>query len=533
LSILYLSARRFKAIIQAGAGRVLQKRELLNKINVFPVPDGDTGSNMSMTLAAAVREMEAVKEVSLETVVKAAAWGALMGARGNSGIIMAQILSAFSEDIEGRQRLSAADIVRAFSRGAKKAYKAVLHPAEGTILTVIRETSEAIEQEADAKTDLALLMDIMVSSARSSVERTPLLLPKLREAGVVDAGGLGFLFFLEGMKHLIQGIMTTDGAIHDEAGFNGNTAEVSEDHVNFRYCTEFIVKGAQISEETIKAALAAMGDSIVVVGDSRAARIHIHTGQPEEVLRHASTFGHVSSIKVDDMLVQHTRRLAAENVSKSTSVIAIALGDGFKELFYNTGAELVVDGGPTQNPSTSDIIAAIETATSDAVIILPNNKNVYPAAVQAAERTPKKVTVLKTATIPEGISALLSYMDEALYEENIERMEGAIWNVRSGEVTEASRDVTLGGVEVKNGELIGIFDGKIRCSRIVVEDAVADLVEAMVDPSHEIVTLYYGDSIPKENAEAVRLRLQERLGDKGIELYYGGQPYAHYIVSVE
>lgn len=533
MSILYISARRFKAIIGAAADWVLQNRDLLNKINVFPVPDGDTGSNMSMTLSAAVREMEAVKEVSLETVVKAAAWGALMGARGNSGIIMAQILSAFSEDIEGHQRLFAPDIVRAISKGAKKAYKAVLHPAEGTILTVIRETSEAIERTVDGNTDLALLMEAMVNSARSSVERTPLLLPKLQEAGVVDAGGLGFLLFLEGMQRLIQGMATANGAIHDEGGFNGNSAEVPEDHVNFRFCTEFIVKGAQISEDTIKEALANMGDSVVVVGDSRAARIHIHTGNPEAVLRHASSFGHVSSIKVDDMLVQHTRRLAAEGKSKSTSVISIVLGDGFKELFYNTGAELVVDGGPTRNPSTSDIIAAIETTVSDAVIILANNKNVYPAAIQAAERTPKKVKVLKTTTVPEGISALLSYMDEATYQENVDRMEEAAKNVRSGEVTEASRDVTLGGVAVKKGDSIGIFDGKIRCSCASPEDAVVDLVEAMVDASHEIVTLYYGEWVSKEKADAVQARLQERLADKGIELYYGGQPYARYIISVE
>jgi DAK2 domain fusion protein YloV len=533
LSILYISTRRFKAIINAAADWVLQNRDLLNKINVFPVPDGDTGSNMSMTLSAAVREMEAVKEVSLETVVKAAAWGALMGARGNSGIIMAQILSAFSDDIEGRQRLSAPDIVSALSRGAKKAYKAVLHPAEGTILTVVRETSEAIEQDTDAKEDLALLMDAMVSSARCSVERTPLLLPKLQEAGVVDAGGLGFLFFLEGMQRLIHGMATANGTPHDEVEFNGNAPEVPEDHVSFRYCTEFMVKGAQISEETIKNSLANMGDSIVVVGDSRAARIHIHTGQPEEVLRHASRFGHVSSIKVNDMLIQHTRRLAADSSSKSTSVIAIALGDGFKELFYNTGAELVVDGGPTQNPSTSDIIVAIETANSDAVIILPNNKNVYPAAIQAAERTPKKVAVLRTITVPEGISALLSYMDEATYQENVDRMEEAVKNVRSGEVTEASRDVTLGEIEVKNGDSIGIFDGKIRCSHANAEDAVVDLVETMVDEPHEIVTLYYGESVSREEAGAVQTRLQERLGGKGIELYYGGQPYARYIVSVE
>lgn len=533
MAILYISAKRFKTIIKAGADWVLKNRDLLNKINVFPVPDGDTGSNMSMTLASAVREMEAVKEVSLETVVKAAAWGALMGARGNSGIIMAQILSAFGEEIEGRQRLCALDIAGALSRGAKKAYRAVLRPAEGTILTVIRETAEAIEQSVDTHTDLSLLMAVMVRSARSSVERTPLLLPKLQEAGVVDAGGLGFLFFLEGMQRLIEGLITGNEAIHDEATFNGNAAEMPDDRVNFRYCTEFIIKGAQISEEALKNSLAAMGDSIVVVGDSRAARVHIHTGQPEEVLRFAADFGTVSSIKVDDMLIQHTRRLAAEGGSKATSVIAIVLGDGFKELFYNTGAELVMDGGPTQNPSMSDIIAAIETASSDSVIVLPNNKNIYPAAVQAAERTPKKVTVVKTTTVPEGISALLAYVDEATYEENVDRMEEAVTNVRSGEVTEASRDVTLGGVAVKSGNFIGIFDGKIRCSRLSPEDAVTDLVEAMVDPSHEIVTLYYGESISREDAGVMSCRLQERLGDKGIELYYGGQPYASYIVSVE
>jgi len=533
LSILYISARRFKAIVKAGADWVFQNRELLNRINVFPVPDGDTGSNMSMTLASAVREMEAVREVSLETVVKAAAWGALMGARGNSGIIMAQILSAFGEDVEGRQRFCALDIADALSRGVRKAYRAVLRPAEGTILTVIRETAEAFEQSVDTIGDLSLLTDAMVKSARSSVERTPLLLPKLQEAGVVDAGGLGFLFFLEGMQRLIQGTITANGPIHDETGFNENALEIPAEQVTFRYCTEFIIKGAQISEEALKNSLAAMGDSIVIVGDTRAARIHIHTGQPEEVLRRAADFGTVSSIKVDDMLVQHTRRLVAESSSKAASVVAIALGDGFKELFYNTGAELVLDGGPTQNPSTSDIIAAIEMTISDSVIVLPNHKNIYPAAVQAAERTPKRVTVVKTATVPEGISALLAFVDEATCEENVDRMEAAITNVRSGEVTEASRDATLGGVKVRRGEFIGISDGKIRCSRLSAEDAVADLVEAMVDPSHEIVTLYYGDSIAKEDAGAVSSRLQERLGDKGIEVYYGGQPYASYIVSVE
>jgi len=533
VAILYCDAKRFKQTIIAGAEWVLKNRDQLNKINVFPVPDGDTGTNMSITLMAAVREMEVLKEISLETTVKAAAWGALMGARGNSGIILSQVLSGLAEGIEGRERLFAEDIVLALSRAAKKVYKAVLHPTEGTILTVIRETAETAEEVVKTEKDLTLLLDEMARSARSSVERTPLLLPKLKEAGVVDAGGLGFLNFLEGIVCLIQGAMNTDGAIEDEGMLNGTVGAPVEHHWNFRYCTEFILKGSRISENKIKDALAPMGDSIVVVGDSRLARVHIHTGQPEEVLRYASTLGQVSSIKVDDMLVQHTARFKDSTATKSTSVIAIVLGDGLKELFYNTGAELVVDGGPTQNPSTSDIVAAIETVASSSVIILPNDKNVYPAALQAAERTPKKVTVMKTSSVPEGLSALLSYMDDTAPEENIRRMEQAFKNVKSGEAVPASRSVVLMGVEVRSGDSIGIYQGKIQCSCSSVEETVIRLLEQMVDPSDEIITLFYGDSIAKEDSETLQSTLQSRFQDKAVELYCGGQAYAHYLISVE
>ncbi len=533
MAILYCSAKRYKQTILAGADWVIKNRDQLNKINVFPVPDGDTGSNMSVTLMAAIREMEALQELSLETTVKAAAWGALMGARGNSGIILSQVLSGLAEGVEGRERLFAEDIVFAFSRAAKKAYKAVLHPTEGTILTVLRETAETAEKVVKTEKDLALLLDGMASSARSSVERTPLLLPKLKEAGVVDAGGLGFLYFLEGIVHLIQGVTKGEGAIADEGMLSDRASDLLEHHWNFRYCTEFILKGSRISEDTIKDALPTMGDSIVVVGDSRLARIHIHTAQPEEVLRYASSLGQVSSIKVDDMLVQHTTRLENSARTNATSVIAIALGDGLKELFYNTGAELVVDGGPTQNPSTADIIAAIETVASSNVIILPNDKNVYPAALQASERISKRVTVLKTSSVPEGLSALLAYMDDTSPEENITRMEQAFKKVKSGEAVPASRSVVVGGVEVKSGDSIGIYQGKIRCSCSRAEETVSHLVDWMVDPSDEIITLYYGDSIEQKESEALQSSLRSRFQGKAVELYYGGQAYAHFLISVE
>jgi len=306
MAILYLSAKRFRLCVLAGAELVFKNRDHLNKINVFPVPDGDTGSNMSMTLMAVVREIEALQDVSLETTVKAIAWGALMGARGNSGIILAQILSGVAEGIEGKDRLSAEDVAFSFSRAVKKAYKAILHPAEGTILTVVRETAEAAVEAAKITSDLAFLIDEMVKTARVSVERTPELLPKLKEAGVVDAGGLGFLYFLEGMLYLVRGVTIDDVPIDDEKELANISGEASGHRLSYRYCTEFILKGSQISEDALKKDLSQKGDSIVVVGDSRLARVHIHTGQPQEVLQYASALGQVSSIKVDDMLVQHT-----------------------------------------------------------------------------------------------------------------------------------------------------------------------------------------------------------------------------------
>jgi len=533
MAILYLSAKRFRLCVLAGAELVFKNRDHLNKINVFPVPDGDTGSNMSMTLMAVVREIEALQDVSLETTVKAIAWGALMGARGNSGIILAQILSGVAEGIEGKDRLSAEDVASSFSRAVKKAYKAILHPAEGTILTVVRETAEAAVEAAKTTSDLAFLIDEMVKTARVSVERTPELLPKLKEAGVVDAGGLGFLYFLEGMLYLVRGVTIDDVPIDDEKELAYMSGEASGHQLSYRYCTEFVLKGSQISEDALKKDLSLKGDSIVVVGDSRLARVHIHTGQPQEVLQYASALGHVSSIKVDDMLVQHTSRLVSQKSTKASSVVAIVLGDGFKEIFYNAGAELVVDGGPTQNPSTMDIVSAIETVESLNVIILPNHKNIYPSAIQAAEMTTKQATVLKTSSLPEGISALLAYMDEAPYEENVNRMDQASQQVKSGEVLVASRDVTLGGILVKTNDFIGTYKGEIQCSFASIKETLPVLVKRMHEPSDEIITLFFGDTVKKSDAETMQSILQMSFPDKAVELYYGGQSHAHYIVSVE
>jgi len=533
LAILYCDGKRFRQIIIAGANKVSKNRDSLNKINVFPVPDGDTGTNMSMTLSAAVREMETLKDVSLETVVKAAAWGALMGARGNSGIILAQILAGIAESVGERTKLFAKDIVLAFTQASNKAYKAVLHPTEGTILTVVRETAESAEDVANTERDLSRLLESMVSSAKASVERTPLLLPKLKEAGVVDAGGLGFLHFLEGMLGLTQGVSAADGIVNEDDSPSQIAGEAAEHQWTYRFCTEFMLKGIRISEESMKIDLSRMGDSIVVVGDSRLARVHIHSGKPEEVLRYAGTLGHVSSIKVDDMLVQHTSRLEMRGTEKATSVIAVVLGDGLKELFYSAGAELVVDGGPTQNPSTADFISAIESVASSNVIILPNHRNIYPAAAHAADKSAKNVTVMNTSSAPAGLCALLTYMEDASTDENVGRMEDACQRVKVGEAVEASRSVVSEGVEVKAGDFIGTYRGKIECAFSSSEETVFDLVARMIDTPDEIITVFYGDAVEKERAEALHAALRNRYEDKDVELYFGGQPYARYIIGIE
>jgi hypothetical protein len=533
VAVLYCGARRFRQLIIAGADWLVKNREELNKINVFPVADGDTGSNMSVTLASAARGMEAAGETRLGATVKAAAWGALMGARGNSGIILSQILSGFTEGIEGRERLFAEEIVFALSLGVKKAYKAILYPTEGTILTVARETAEWAEEAVRTEKDLARLLEGMVKSARSSVERTPSLLPKLAEAGVVDAGGLGFFRFLEGILLTLKDGAGAGRSFKDEGLFSGEIFEPESDSLAFRYCTEFILEGSRLSPDAVKTGLAPLGDSVVVAGDARLARVHIHTGRPEEVLRYASTMGQVSSIKVDDMLVQHTSLREMAQSAKAASVIAVVLGDGLKDLFYSEGAELVLEGGPALNPSTADIASAIEEAGASSVIILPNNKNVYPAAMQARERSPKNVTVLRTSSIQEGLSALLAYRHDASAEENIGRMEQARQGVKSGEVTWACRDAVMGEVRIRSGDSIGIFGGEVRCSSAREDETVAGLVDAMTEASDEIITLFYGDSVEKAEAEALQATLQLLHPDKTVELHDGGQPHAHYLISVE
>ncbi len=533
MAILYLNDKRFRKILIAGSDMVFKNREKLNKINVFPVPDGDTGTNMSMTLMSIIREVENLNDISLETTLKAAAWGGMMGARGNSGIILAQIFNGLADVRCVNDRFYGENIVEGIQIAAKKAYKAILNPTEGTILTVISDAAKAAEKAINCSKDLAYLIDEMANEAKASVERTPYLLPKLKDAGVVDAGGLGIFYFFEGMKNLVAGIKDSDEEIVDEM----SPVEIdNSSHIQGltnRFCTEFIIKGSLISEDKIKSELALLGDSIVVVGDTRLARVHVHTNDPEKVLKYASDFGKVSSIKVDDMLHQHTSRTVSLSASKNTSIVSIVLGDGLREIFYNAGAEMVIDGGPSKNPSTAEIISAIEAVSSHNVIVLPNNKNIYPAALQAADTSHKNVTVIKTTTVPEGISAILAYVDHASFEENCKNMENAFSKIKSGIITQASKDTVSGAVKIAKGDYIGVFRGNIYCSCKTPGDALEKLLMNMADDTDEIITLFYGDMVEKDDAENIQAFIQSKYASKTVELYFGGQPYAHYIISVE
>ncbi|OGS34376.1 MAG: hypothetical protein A2293_12275 [Elusimicrobia bacterium RIFOXYB2_FULL_49_7] len=524
-------ARRFKRALIAAAECVTANKSQLNKLNVFPVPDGDTGTNMSLTLQAAVKEMENVKDLSLETLAKSSAWGALLGARGNSGVILAQVFAGIAEGVGEKNQLQSRDVARAFDLAAKKAYKAVIKPTEGTILTVLRDTAATAAKTAETEANIVVLLKAMVASAHASVQNTPHLLPKLKEAGVVDAGGLGFAYFVEGMLNLILGLTPAALDLDDElVQIPGSIGENHNWH--YRYCTEFILKGSNISEDSMKLKLAPLGDSLVVVGDSRLARVHIHTSSPEDVLKYAGSLGRVSSIKVDDMLQQHTTQFKTASL-KPVSVVAVTLGDGLKEVFLNMGAELVIEGGNTMNPSVADILSAIDTVASANVIVLPNNSNVHLAVEQAARISKKKVQVLATKTVPEGLAAMISYRDDIPWEDNVRNMGESFSAVVSGELTVASRAASLNGYTIQEGDFIGVKGSTVIAAGTVEGETLARLLTAVVGPSHEIITLFYGEHVPQKEAEEVRASVENAFPGKHIEMHYGGQPYTRYLISAE
>ncbi len=545
----------------ASARWLEQHTEAINALNVFPVPDGDTGTNMTRTMEAAVKEMETStrSEDSAEHVGKRLSYGALMGARGNSGVILSQIIRGLADGFHGKEKVTAQDVAGALVKAKEMAYRAVIRPVEGTMLTVVREASEAAEVAAKQHNNILYVLTKTVEAARESVARTPTLLTALREAGVVDAGGHGCFVLLEGVLKHVRGeeLVKTELSEVEKARpkFTPKSDAELDEMDAFGYCTNFMMYAREpINFEEVRDHLVEMGQSAVIVGDSTMIKVHIHTEDPGKVLSYATSLGSLGQIKLDNMQTQHEEAFLKEGdaparaqadldsteadvpfsgLPGAVSVIAVAAGDGLGQAFKNFGAAYVVQGGQTMNPSTEDLLKAVKKVPGDNVIILPNNKNIIMVAQQIAALTDKKVQVVPTATVPQGIAALARFNYEADLEGNAAAMAEALAEVKTGEVTRAVRTATVNGIAVTDGQWIGLIDDQLSLAAESKEETVWQLLDRMEAAKADLLTFYYGQDVSEPEAQTMQVQVQDRYSRQTVELVWGGQPHYHYIISVE
>lgn len=529
-----------------GAATMLDNhKEALNALNVFPVPDGDTGTNMSLTMISAAKEVMTTGKTGHKDVVTALSVGSLKGARGNSGVILSQIWRGFSDvlgDLEGE--ISARDIAAAMQQGTESAYRAIMKPKEGTILTVIRTMAEAADDFSKESEDILELIHHVLSEGETVLKKTPDMLPVLKEAGVVDAGGAGLIIIFKGFKKVLSGekIDSTGPLdLETEIDVQADIHDTVTANIEFAYCTEFFIKSLyeHILERDIDAfrqEISKLGDSVLVVGDLGLVKVHVHTNDPGIVLQTALTIGELSQIKIDNMREQHRHLIVDDEKQKgqkAMSVVSVVSGEGLKEIFKDSLIEEFVEGGQTMNPSTQDILSAISKAPSHNVIVLPNNKNIVLAAQQAAEMSKKNVVVVPTQTLPQGISAALSYNCEEDFDTNVARMQKAIGNVKTGQVTVAVRDSGLNGGKIRQGEWIGIGEGEIVSNGSDVLDVSMRLLDKLVDDETGVIALYYGEGVEETQAEEMIGLIEQKYEDCDIELHYGGQSVYSYLFAVE
>ena len=523
----------------ADACSLLQRHvPALNAINVFPIPDGDTGTNLHLTLRAAVNETERTGGDDLAAVAGALAHGALMGARGNSGVILSQILRGFSTALEGRPDADGPALAQALSAAAEAAYSALSQPVEGTILTVIREAAEAVAQ--DPPPTAAAALQKAAAAAREAVERTPELLPVLKEAGVVDAGGLGLAVILEGLHRSLRGEpldvdLAPESAL--EEGWQGEAVALHQaEHGESGYCTEFVVSGDGLDSAGMREHLSALGTSLLVVGDGDLLRVHVHTARPDDALAYGRTLGRLSQVKVDNMEAQIQRFASGEPpapVTTAIDVVAIAVGEGIEAAFRSVGVTQLVRGGQTMNPSAAEILEAIEACRAEQVVVLPNNKNIIAAARQAADSASKRVAVVPSRSLPQGVAAVLALNPDLPFDANAKAMAHALASVRSAEVTRAVRATVMEGRRIEMGQAIGVIEGSVRVVADDLESAVYACVDEMLSPESSLLTLYAGQDVRHEDAEALAEALRTRHPRIEIELVRGGQPHYPYLLSLE
>lgn len=534
MAILYVDGKRLLRTFRASAHWLLANEQELNDINVFPVPDGDTGTNMGATLKSIIGALEN-DNASLEDVATTAARAALTGARGNSGVILSQIFRGFSDGVGTQKRLRAVDIADALTQAYTKAYAAVSDPREGTILTVVRESAEAAAVQATKDDDIITMIEVLCREARRSLMRTPELLPALKEAGVVDAGGMGYVYFIEGILKLLKGehlpnielIRNTSNPAENK-GVSGN--------VFYGYCNELFIHNATASLQEIRTALQDKGDSLVIAGEATLVKVHIHSRYPDQILKICLSWGIVSGIKIENMDEQHVARSVstANTTLKESVVIAIALGDGLHDILRSLGCDYVISGGQTMNPSVENILDALQKFKARHYYILPNNGNVIAAAEQVAHMvTDISVTVIPSKNIPEGCVALLAFDPDQSPEKNVVAMTQIMASVSSGEITTAARTTVIQGISITHGDIIALADKKMVGSYDNPTAAVGALVEDMVTDESAVISLYYGADISVSDAESVQELLESRYAHFDIEMHYGGQPHYYYLVSVE
>ena len=541
----------------AGAANLDAKKEFINELNVFPVPDGDTGTNMTLTIMSAAKEVQALEKPDMVSMAKAISSGSLRGARGNSGVILSQLLRGFTKEIREYTEIDVNVLAKACDRATATAYKAVMKPKEGTILTVAKGISQKAAELAETTDDLEVFLPEVISYAEEVLAQTPELLPVLKEAGVVDSGGQGLMEVLHGAYDAFLGKEIDYTSIEAGQGTKMvKPGQQAQTDIKFGYCTEFIImtekEFTEADETHLKGYLESIGDSIVCVADDDVVKIHVHTNDPGLAIQKALTYGQLSRIKMDNMREEHQEKLirAAEKVAaqqaqeaaaskksaprKPVGFIAVSIGDGMNDIFRELGVDYIIEGGQTMNPSTDDMLTAIDEVNADHIFILPNNKNIILAANQAQSLTKDKdIIVIPTKTVPQGITAVISFMPEADVDTNMEAMQEAIKNVKTGQVTYAVRDTHIDDKEIHEGDIMGIGDAGILSVGQSVEDTAKDMLAQLVDEDSELISLYYGQDVLPEDAEKFAQTLEDTYPDIDIDVHMGGQPIYYYVLSVE
>ena len=548
-----IDAALVQKMFLAGAKNLESKKEWINDLNVFPVPDGDTGTNMTLTIMSAAKEVSAIANPTMESLSKAISTGSLRGARGNSGVILSQLLRGFTKEMSHVSEITVETLAVATQRATETAYKAVMKPKEGTILTVAKVTAEKAVYCARNTEDFEEFAQVVIKEANEILQKTPEMLPVLKEAGGVDSGGQGLVEFLQGAVDALMGKEVDLSSVEKTAvkpAATASEAPLEEKDIKFGYCTEFIVMTKEeISieeEQKFKDFLMGIGDSIVVVADEDIIKVHVHTNHPGKAIEKGLTYGELTNMKIDNMREEHRERLnltqaeaqaeesKPEEPRKDFGFVAVSIGQGMNDIFRELGVDYLIEGGQTMNPSTEDMLNAIEQVNAETVFILPNNKNIILAATQAQSLVEdKNVVIIPTTTVPQGISAIIGFDPEADAEENEDNMKDIIECVKTGEVTYAVRDTSINGITIKVDDIMGIDDDGIKKVGQDVEKVTLELLEEMVDEDSELISIYYGEDTTKEQAEALLEKVEETYGDCDVQLEYGGQPIYYFLLSVE